>query len=675
MKNKAISIALSAVMAIGVCSGIVGCKKAGGPTHFTYYITAGVDGYYRNYEDNPVIEYISENVQFAGEDGEMKNITFDFTVPANTESARSDFSNKYLSGDWENVIDPTMSLGIADLYEDGLVLDLTEYVTDPEIMPNLSKFLSENPDIATLMQVETEDGRKYLSIPVINDASDPESQAFGFNYRRDLIVKYGVQPETFYDPMGLVTDESGEALYKTPTANPDAGKKFGGSFTVKTDGSTVEPDYSNQDTVLSEGFNGDSWVDNVRFPSGSITPIYISDWMWMLQIYETAYEDMGFTGNTDYLMGLFYPGYNANGDFSSGFGGGGVLWYKDEDDNCQFGMLGTGFRAYLECMNDWYERGWIDADFNTNKDAFYEIDMDEVARGNVPIWMGASRAGTRLQSTNDKNVNASGAVVYLAATPINDIPAYDGDPNTTDYSVRVTELQAESAISGGEGSEYMLQIPTCMFQNELYTQGHIITPQTAEDKDLILLLHFFDYLFSEEGSKLISLGLSKSQYEATENEYYEEYGLTEGSYTENADGTYTFALALEQDSDLRNAMTAFRLPGLVMKEDIKYTFPDTYQWNRKEWVKYEPTGWIGGLLGGQCTASETSQINELKASIEENFLYSQVYKFVKGEVSLSNQDWLAFRKKINEYNYKGVTVQNVTDTYNNVFDRVYGSIL
>lgn len=453
-RSKLIALTLSGVLALSSAAILAGCggnSKAGADTTFTWYLTAGEDGYYSDYEDNPVIEYIMENMQFEGSDGEMKYIAFDFFQPTTTENARSEFNQKYMSGNWEDVIDPTMSRGITDMYEAGVVADLTPYITDRELMPNLNAYLDAHPEYRALMQTQTKDGAKYLSIPTFKDSISYESQTFGFNYRRDLLVRYGVQPDEFYDPM---TDEA-------PTANPKAGQKFQGHYTVNLDG-TKRSDPMSQDTTLPEGANGQSWEDDVTFPSGHSDPVYISDWMWMFETYETAYEAMGI--EPAYMMSLFYPGYNANGDLSSGFGGGGVLWYKDEDDNCQFGAAGTGFRAYLECMNDWYSRGWVCNTFNEDTSPFYQIDLDLVANGTVPLWMGGSNFGTAIQSSEQGYEAAAGAVVYLAATPINDIPGYDGNPSTSDYSTQATAEEAKEAMNGGSGSEYMLQIPTCLYQ-------------------------------------------------------------------------------------------------------------------------------------------------------------------------------------------------------------------
>lgn len=394
MKRKILSAIIACVLLVGASSALVGCKgKDGGPTHFSWWAVSGEPLHYGDYDNNPVVEYVTKHVQFKGEGGELKNISFDFKIPASTEAARKDFSNKINSRNFENIFDPTMYDGaLADLYENNVILDLTPYVTDAEVMPNMAKFMEENPDMVKYMQTTMSDGsRKHLTIPGIGDALNDQQQAFGYNYRRDWLVKYGTQPATFFDPMKDAA----------PITNPKAGQTFKGAFVVKTDGTRltdaeITAAYS-QNTTLPAGMNGDSWEDDLLFPSGSKHPVYISDWQWMFGIYKTALTGEGITDANAYIMSLFYPGYIANGDFMSGFGGGGPLWYKDKNNNPVFGATSQGFRAYLECMNDWYGRKWIDQYFTEKTQPFYQTDNERVANGKVAVWMGnSSRIGTRL---------------------------------------------------------------------------------------------------------------------------------------------------------------------------------------------------------------------------------------------------------------------------------------
>lgn len=673
MKKKILTSVLSVAMIASVCGPLAACGNGGGPTHFTWWLTVGDPSYYREYENNPVIQYITENVQFKGEDGEMKSISFDFTAPTDTTSGINEINNMAANGDFMDVTDPSQYEGsISDMYEYGAIIDLTPYVTDPEVMPNLAAWIADpaNSDLVPYLYKETKDGRKILAIPGIYDQLDNESQAFGFQYRRDWLVKYGTQPQTFYDPMGL----NEEADYTTPTANPNytAGgdNRFSGSFTLNADG-TQRSDTPSQNTELPEGADGDSWVDNVVFPSGSSDPLYISDWQWMFEIYETAMQEEGVTSD-GYMLSIYYPGYNANGDLTTGFGGGGVNFYRKEDNTTGYGFVEDGFRAYLECMNNWYELGWLDQKFNTrSSDNFYAIDNANIAAGNVGLWMGnATRLGTRMSLGNGDA--SDGAIVYFCASPVNDIPDYDGDPSTTDYTSKATEAEAETAMSGGTGSEYMLQIPRVMFQNERLGGGAVISKNAAETKDLQLLLSFFDYLFGEEGALLKTMGLNAEQAEG--NSLYEEEGLSGGAYTDNGDGTYSYAYSLERNaSGIRNAMTLARIPGLNLSSKIKYNFPETYLNNRAQWTRYEASGFIGGLISSQLTTEESEIGGNISQWIQTEYLYKIIYQFIMGNRGLDNASWNSYRTEILSLRNYNTTVADVIEVYNGVFERLFGA--
>ena len=65
MKKKILTSVLSVAMIASVCGPLAACGNGGGPTHFTWWLTVGDPSYYREYENNPVIQYITENVQFS----------------------------------------------------------------------------------------------------------------------------------------------------------------------------------------------------------------------------------------------------------------------------------------------------------------------------------------------------------------------------------------------------------------------------------------------------------------------------------------------------------------------------------------------------------------------------------------------------------------------------------
>ena len=124
-------------------------------------------------------------------------------------------------------------------------------------------------------------------------------------------------------------------------------------------------------------------------------------------------------------------------------------------------------------------------------------------------------------------------------------------------------------------------------------------------------------------------------------------------------------------ADMRSAMTASRLPGLKLKSQIRYTFPESYQYNRSQWTKYEATGFVQGLLGGQRTTEEADIIEDVRSGLENDYMYKNVYKFITGETSLDTTSWVSYCSAVMSYNVLGKSVQGATEAYQACFDRLY----
>ena len=609
----------AAVLTVGmVCLGSISLTGCGGggssaENQFSWWMTAAEStDYYVDYSENPVMKYLTENVTYENSEGEQDHISFEIqTAPAGKEV--DNFNTLITTGSYTDIIDLTYYGGaLSDLYEQGQILDLGEYID--EYMPNYKAYLEAHPEEAIYATTNVDGEEKYLSIISFLDSIDSYSQDFGFCYRRDWIVKYGTQPDEFYDPMND----------SAPRANPNAGKAFSGYFSLDNDGNEI------QETEYSDNVNGDSWVDDVVFPSGYTDPMYISDWEWMFEIFDKAMEEQGITDG--YCMSMYYPGYIANGDLVTGFGGGGPTWYKDGDE-VKFGADTESFKAYLECMNQWYENGWLDKQFSERStDMFYRIDEVTMRSGKVGLWMGAvSTLGTRISS--EEQPYTEGLVVYGARQPINDI-----------YGTAETQLQ----------------IPYTMYQSEKVGGGIAITDK-AKDKDLALLFRFLDNLYSQEGSITRTMGLSAEQMAECQNESYQEYGLEDGAYTvvnEDGEDVYYYVPILEQDEgNLRSAMTGNRLPGIKCNSKMGHTDTETFQHSREEWVAYEATGFIASL-NSRRTADAISEHQKIKSRIEDEYMYINVPQFIKGEKNLDS-DWETFCSDLQKRDY-----QAVCDGYN-----------
>ena len=178
------------------------------------------------------------------------------------------------------------------------------------------------------------------------------------------------------------------------------------------------------------------------------------------------------------------------------------------------------------------------------------------------------------------------------------------------------------------------------------------------------------YYSDYEDNPVIEYIMENMQFEGSDGEMkYIAFDFFQPTTTENARSEF-----LEQNvGEIRGAMVASRIPGIRCDSKITYTFPEPYINGRQQWLKYKATGFIGGILNGQRTAEETDVIETVKAAVEQNYLYKEVYKFIKGERSLENAEWTSFARDVMNYSYTGVSVSDATAAYQAEFDRLYRS--
>ena len=587
-----------------LCMTAVGCSKgdagsASGDVSkdatFTYWMPVGEDSsYYDTYDKNPGIEYLLAKT-WKGKDGEEKKIDIKFEIPA-TSSARDNLTTIISTGDYTDIMEMSMYTGsITELYEDGTILDLTPYME--EYMPNYMSFLDANPNLKLSATNIIDGEKKYIQLYNYNNFK--EDNWGGYCYRRDWIVKYG--------------------------KNPNDGSSFSGEYTLKKEDGT---------------FDENSWVDNVVFPSGGADPIYISDWEWMLKIFQEAIQDQGISDG--YCMSLYYPGYTGTGDLISAFGGGGGASYKTPDNKIKYGIMDENFRVYLQAMNQWYKNGWIDTAFTEHStDMFYKIDDTKVRQGKVGLWYGVL---SQLIGNSDIGDGFNkGMVVYAARQPINDIYGTDAQKNITPYTFYSL---------GNEGSK-------------------IVITEKAKEKDLIALLSYLNYQYSDEGMLLHVMGVTKEQYDATQNEFMQKYGMTDGSYTDTvlSDGTHEveFVDAIKKNPSLNNpakinrSWGLYALPEGYKKVDKSQT--ETYKHNTNEWIIYDNTGYLYPSFTGQLSPEDSKTVSKINTNVDE-FAAKNIPSFIQGTRDPYNdEDWNAYMKALSKYN-----PQKVVEIYQNLID-------
>ncbi len=620
-KAKAVGLGLAAVMTIPLITTGCGSSKAGSDTTFTWWIYSGADSsYYTEYSENPAVQYTLSKTWGA----DNKTLEFEFWQPA-AGTAADNYSTMIASGDLPDIIDAVISDPAEVMVEKGYALDITEYVE--ENMPNYVELVHSDERIYKNCVSLVDGEEHYYCINNIADAPEPVFQ--GYMYRRDWIVKYGTNPVTGEAFTGLV---DGEEHYYCINNIADAPEPVFQGYMYRRDWIVKY----GTNPVTGEAFTGgytdpadqDSWEDDVVFPSGETDPVYISDWEWMFDIFTKAQADLGI--DDSYCLSLYYPGFTWSGGLVSSFGGGTNVWYQDEEGTVKFGGDSEQMRAYLTCMNTWYEKGWLDQAFNERtSDSFFAIDDTAVRQGKVGMWNGQqSQLGGRLDAKDGGYTE--GIYVAGCAYPIND-------------------------IYGTDDCKYVE--PDCVMGGELVTGGVLITSAAAE-KDLNALCAYLDGFFSEEGGLIKSLGLSKEQTaELADSTFYADYGLEEGAYSIGEDGRYVKSQVLVNDGGGLAAACAFnKAPALIANENVDLGYADTFQASIDSWSKYENTGFFqGSITTNHMSVDDQKTCDDLRSKVLE-YMTNNAVDFIKGKTDIEDDgDWEVWCKSLQKYNPKKAT--------------------
>ena len=576
--KKTLALTLSGAMMIGSLTMLTGCGSSGSSssadaTSFSFLLN-GDDGksFYTGNAQNPAAIYWKNMEWDADGDGETVKLDIEITeLPTGTES---DTMNTIMAtGEYGDLIDlGYVSDSAATLYGNGIILDLTDLVD--QYMPNYKAWMESHPDYADRLYTNVDGEDKIISLYQVNDVSPDEW--CGYEYRRDWIVKYGTNPET------------------------------GESFTG--------------------GWEGDEYVDDVVFPSGETYPKTITDWEWMFEIFDRAIDEQGIDGG--YAFALCSAGMIELGDLVSGFGMGSPM-YSIQDGECVFGADTDQFRTYIECMNTWYENGWIKKDFDEEVGTmFWSVDNENVYSGKVGCWYGMNSSLGNKLDTNDGNEVLEGIAVFAAPTPINDKYGDESCRNKT---------------------------PNTMFTNShMVGEAYAITEKAA-DKDLASLLTAIDYLYSEEGGRLISCGLSEEQADSDEEirAIYDKMGLTGGAYTiEEYDGEEWLVNVPEYkgNQDVENACRFMRMTGLGIHDNRDEGDGTFLSSQYKVWSTYDKTGNIGSEITSQLTQDQADETS-LNTTNIRTYNNSAIPDFITGRTDIyDDAAWQAYCDEVNAYN-------------------------
>ena len=615
MKSKAVkkilAVGLAAAMTAGMLAGCGGGDKdAKGnvqkEAQFTWFINKMDDGgeYYETYEEAPAVQYINQltwDVENGGvaEDGEGKPLQFSYLVPI-TGSERDNFSTMISTGEYPEIVDLAYSTDSPNaLYENGVLMNITEYVE--KYMPNYLAFLDENPELKPLVQMQDEDGNIiYNAIYAFADGVEDPWE--GSCYRRDWIVKYAEPTEYVWDWDSDYVKENGHPEV-TPLEKAQSENNLNGW--KKNEVTEFKAEYGDDPNM--------TYTDNVIFPSGKSDPITISDWEWMFVAFDKAIAERGWADDSSaYATTIQYAGYSQMGDITSSFGGGTGTYYV-KDGEVSYDGDSENFKVYLECMQNWYEKGWLDSQFFTRAaDMFFQINTAGVNQGKVGLWCGLSSSlGTAIRTSCQDASDQADAYVMGAALPINDM-----------YG----------------GKDQLYKEPDSLYQGSRKGTPVGITTK-AEGKDLAALFTFLDWTYTREGAEIIRLGLNEEQYKSVklDPDMYAEYDVTTAYTKTEEDGQTKYVMTYGPSDTISGALIAQRMDvGIKLTgNDVDYIKdngnPAVHTAAMKEWTKFLNTGNVldySKLL----SVEESEQYSKISTALTD-YQSANVPLVIKGEMS------------------------------------------
>ncbi len=644
--KRVLSVGLVGAMALSTLA-LTGCgsnSSDGGDNTVSWWITM-TDGngvYYDDYEDNPAVEWLNQQYWDTengglGTEEDGTPLKFTFQVPI-SGSETDNFNTMMSTGEYTDIIDLAMSTDTAaTMVDEGTLLDITDYVE--KYMPHYIEYLDKNPEQKALLTHEDENGdTRYYEIGAIKEENDVPWG--GYMYRRDWLVEYAQPTAYVWDWDSDYVKENGHPAV-TPLEEAQAsGNMEGWKANEVTEFTSSEGEDPKND-----------YTDNVIFPSGTSDPLTISDWEWMLDAFKKAIDDKGFSGNTDaYCTTVYYPGFFGMGDLVSSFGGGTGVWSKDADQNVYFSGTSDNFKTYLECLNTWYNNGWMDTRFETRaSDMFFSINQTGTAQGQVGLFYGtAASLGDAIRVTCADAEDQQKAYVMPCAVPIND--KYGTD-------------------------EQKYKEPDAFYQGSRIA-GRIGITEALEDKSedtIAALFTFLDWMYTREGALTRSVGLSQEQIDSVdlENNLYEEYGIEGGAYdvSENEDGKTVYTFHYDTSGDIGNALKFTRM--VVGAEltgagaDIDYVFDKgeskVQQLATEQWTKYTSTASLYDY-NNQFTTEQNEVYSEINQAVND-YMNQNTPNLIKNGLD----GWDAYVEGIN-----ALHPEELTEVYQEVMDSLFG---
>lgn len=350
---------------------------------------------------------------------------------------------------------------------------------------------------------------------------------------------------------------------------------------------------------------------NVAFPSGSEAPTTVADWEYMLELMSQYFAASGMTETAGLI--LPWEGFFPTSELVSGFGCSGA--WQVVDGKVSYGPTTREFYNYLKKMNEWYEKGYIYADFASRvNDLFFQPNTALTYGGAAGIFFGGYWQLADKMSMPEYGLNMD---IRALSAPI------DTENGQT------TGFPALGMVSSAGVTP---------------TTGAWCVTSACSEENLIRFLTWADYLFSEEGAMIKTYGFTGDL--AAANELYQSLGLEKGTYWFDENGNFVADPKTTSGEIEMTGLGGNRLPGLNIK---KYEYEQTEQC----WLDANEAWCLYGMscdypVNALGTADEETQLNNYY-NMYNDYQNSIVVKFIMGTQELTEESYAAYVEQMNAY--------------------------
>lgn len=289
--KKFLSLLLAAVMLLALFAGAASADANTDTSQTEFHVVSGISALSPGYNDNPVLNQMMDN---AGIKINWETMSDSLAEQVGIRITGGDLPDAFQAVGFSNY-------DLARYGRGGTFIDLAPYVTDPEIMPNLSAILEKYPKIKAAI---TQDDGGIYGLP---SAEMMGTAAVGAeeDYSIHAIQQFSMINKAWLDDLGLAVPETVEELKAALQAFKDndmAHKMYGAD-----PGSTIP---------MSFGFD---------------------EWCWGQNIF---YAPFGLTNWSDVCMDLRLT----------------------KDGEVVFDCVSDEYRNAITYYHDWYAEGLIDVE-------------------------------------------------------------------------------------------------------------------------------------------------------------------------------------------------------------------------------------------------------------------------------------------------------------------------